>query len=75
MERVTYPSKAVQDELANRFERIVLDIEKDASATAPFKPEAIPVAVVLDANGNELARKVGFVPPDDYAAWLKLVAQ
>lgn len=75
MERVTYPSQVVQDELANRFERVVVDLENDADAAGLFKPEAIPVAVVLDASGKELARKVGFVPPDDYAAWLNSVGQ
>jgi len=61
--------------MAGQFERVVLDLDGDADAAALFKPEAIPVAVILDAAGNELARKVGFVPADDYAVWLNSIRQ
>jgi thioredoxin-like negative regulator of GroEL len=70
MERVTYPSKKVQIELTRRYERVVLDLEEDAETATRFRPEAIPVAVILDASGAEIARRVGFVPPEEYSNWL-----
>jgi hypothetical protein len=70
MERVTYPSDEVQAVLAARYERVHLDLREDAETAALFKPEAIPVAIVLDGNGVELARRAGFVAPAEYAAWL-----
>lgn len=70
MERVTYPSKVVQDVLKAHFVHVVLDVEDDPAASRLLKPEAIPVAVVFDSKGNELRRKVGFVEADTYAKWL-----
>jgi thioredoxin-like negative regulator of GroEL len=74
MERVTYPSQEVQDELARRFERVLLDVVEDADAAKAFAPQAIPVAIILDADGVELARHAGFAAPADHATWLKSVA-
>jgi hypothetical protein len=71
MERVTYPSDEVQGVLKARYERVHLDLREDAETAALFKPEAIPVAIVLDGNGVELARRAGFVEPTEYAAWLE----
>ncbi len=71
---MTYPSREVQDELARRFKRVLLDVVEDAEAAKVFAPQAIPVAIILDADGVELARHTGFAPPAEYANWLKSVA-
>jgi len=70
MERVTYPSETVKNALSRRFEHAVLDVEADAATAKLFAAEAIPVAIVLDAQGMELARLVGFSPPEEFAKWL-----
>lgn len=71
MERVTYPSEVVSNVINEDYVRLVLDVEEDREAAAMFVPDAIPVAVVLDATGREIARKVGFVEPESYANWLE----
>ena len=71
MERVTYPSEAVRVVLDKNYVRLVLDVEADRETTAMFTPDAIPVAVVLNAEGRELGRKVGFVESEPYSQWLK----
>lgn len=70
MERVTYPSDAVRNVLDKSYVRLVLDLEANREVAAMFDPNAIPVAIVLNLDGTELGRKVGFVEPDLYAEWL-----
>lgn len=70
MERVTYPSQVVQEVLKAHFVRVILDVEEDSDVAPLLKPEAIPVAVVFDKDGKELARKVGVAEPESYAKWL-----
>ncbi|MBX3461234.1 MAG: hypothetical protein KF696_14915 [Planctomycetes bacterium] len=53
------------------YVRRLLDLDKDRSSSELFKPEAIPVSIVLDASGREVDRKVGFIAPDEFAAWLR----
>ncbi|MCZ7606295.1 MAG: hypothetical protein M5U25_09520 [Planctomycetota bacterium] len=71
MERVTYPSTVVTSVLNEGYIRQLLDVEDDSELTKLFQPDAIPVAIVLNAEGLELGRKVGFVEPDEYAKWLE----
>lgn len=71
MERVTYPSEVVKGALSHRFEHAVLDVKADAATAKLFAAEAIPVAIVLDARGHELARLAGFSPPEEFAKWLE----
>jgi hypothetical protein len=76
MDRVTYPSPEVQSVLGARYEHVKLDVAADGTeATAPFKPEVIPVAVILDADGLELSRHTGFATPEVYASWLESVPE
>lgn len=70
MERVTYPSDTVRSILDKSYVRLVLDLEADREAAGLFAPDAIPVAVVMNLEGKELGRKIGFVQPDPYAEWL-----
>lgn len=70
MERVTYPSAAVTNVLAEGFIRVVLDVNDDKDALAPLEPRALPEAIVLTAEGKQLGRVAGFVGPEEHAAWL-----
>lgn len=74
MERVTYPNPEVQQLLERFYLRRVLDLELDAQAAEALGVLGIPVAIVADAEGNELARIEGFVEPQDYARQLSDLA-
>jgi hypothetical protein len=71
MERVTFPAEAVQQVLGQHYKRKLLDLKKHEAEAAVVKPEAIPVSIVFDASGREIDRKVGFVPPAEFATWLR----
>lgn len=49
---------------------MVLDVKKDKDALAPFEPQALPEAIVLTAEGEQLGGVTGFVGPEVHAAWL-----
>ncbi|MCZ7605025.1 MAG: hypothetical protein M5U25_02925 [Planctomycetota bacterium] len=74
MERVTYPNPEVQQVLERFYLRKVLDLELDAQAAETLGVPGIPVAIVADAEGNELARIEGFIEPQDYARQLSDLA-
>jgi hypothetical protein len=71
MERVTYPNPEVTRVLERSYLRTVLDLEVDSDAALALRVLGIPVAIVVDADGNELARIEGFVEPQDYARQLR----
>lgn len=71
MERVTYPNREVQQALEQGYLRRVLDLEVDGDAAVALGVLGIPVAIVADAEGTELARIEGFIEPQDYARRLR----
>ncbi len=78
MERETFRDT----EVARRLSEIVavrVDSEGTRSRSGPagaevadrFNVTGYPTLVVLDAEGREVARRTGFVPPGEFAAWLE----
>ncbi len=44
---------------------------RGADLAERFNVMAYPTLVVLDPEGREVSRRTGFLPPDEFAAWLK----
>jgi len=64
MDAVTYPENKVADFIINNL--IPLRIPSDAKPhSADFKITWTPTLIVLDQEGNEHHRTVGFLPPEE----------
>lgn len=58
-------------ELRGKVDVEFIDIAKDAAAADRYEVQAIPVQIYFDAQGNEVARHVGFCPKADIMAQLQ----
>ena len=77
MERETFRDAEVARKLSE-----IVSVRVDSEGTKPrsgpsgadiadrFNVRGYPTLVVLDAAGHEVARARGFMPPDEFAAWL-----
>jgi len=65
----------IVEELAREYTGIIevksIDVDQNKDLAEQFKVEAIPTLVFLDAQGNELSRRVGLYPKDSIVARLK----
>ncbi|MDC1142975.1 hypothetical protein OAU50_07785 [Planctomycetota bacterium] len=53
-----------------RVVRVVLDVNTALEAARLFNPDTVPMCLVLDAEGNEQGRFVGFAAAKEHADWL-----
>ncbi|MCF6228165.1 MAG: hypothetical protein L3J82_05795 [Planctomycetes bacterium] len=67
---MTYPSAEVTTVLEASYIRVIIDTADDNEITSLFSPSAIPVSIVLNADGKEQGRFVGFANAEDHAKWL-----
>jgi thiol-disulfide isomerase/thioredoxin len=72
MDRNVYTNAEVGKEAA-RFVNRKVDAEKGEGRTlaAKYRVTAYPTMVVLDANGNEMAREVGYRPAERFRTFLE----
>lgn len=64
METGTFPDKALADYINDKFIPIKYESGMDAEQFKRFNVMGIPAFVVLDAEGNELSRFIGFQAPE-----------
>jgi thioredoxin:protein disulfide reductase len=77
MERKTFTDASVSRRLAE-IVAVKVDSEetekrsghRGADVADRFHVMAYPTLVVLDSEGREVSRRTGFVPPDEFEAWL-----
>lgn len=72
MDTVTYPHKAVQQELEHWVERKV-DVTEWREVAGLFGVTAVPTAVLVTAKGQTLGRISNFVEPEPFADALSRV--
>lgn len=77
MGTVTYPNAEVAEFISERFVPIKFNIKEPhpdfKEALGRGKVLWAPLLVFLDTRGSELRRYVGFLPPDEFLAELRLV--
>lgn len=77
MGAVTYPDAQVAEFLSNRFVAIKFNVKERhpdfKEALGRGKVLWAPLLVFLDGGGSELRRYVGFLPPHEFLAELRLV--
>ena len=63
----------LQKEYKGKFDVVVIDVWKDASAGRAYRIRVIPTQIFYDANGKELFRHEGFYSKEDILAkWKEL---
>lgn len=77
MGTVTYPNAQVADFVSEHFVAIKFNVKEPhpdfKEALGRGKVLWAPLLVFLDGRGSELRRYVGFLPPDEFLAELRLV--
>ena len=77
MGAVTYPNAQVAEFVSERFTAIKFNVKEPhpdfKEALGRGKVLWAPLLVFLDGRGSELRRYVGFLPPDEFLAELRLV--
>lgn len=74
MDTVTYPDSAVREELT-RWVLLSLDITREREATKLFEVVAVPVAIAVTPDGQELGRIENFVAPAAFRGRLERLRQ
>ena len=71
MDAVTYPSESVVNFIKENLIPLRVD-ESEESFYDEFNAIWTPAQFVLDYNGHEMQKKIGFVDPDDFMAYMML---
>jgi len=71
MDAVTYPDKNVAEFLMNNLIPLRVPYNTEPLAT-DFNLRWTPTLIVLDANGKEHYRMIGFIPPEEFVPYLLL---
>jgi thioredoxin-related protein len=77
----TFPSDVAKKALAKVIPVSVETQKADGSPTENksleqrYRVDGFPTLLILDANGNEVARQPGYLPPERFAAWIEANAK
>lgn len=79
MEAEVFPQPQVKNLLNNRFVFAKADVSDSNSSPGInlgmiYQVEAIPTYLVVDTTGKVIDSKIGYIPADDFTAWLEEVA-
>jgi thioredoxin-related protein len=66
METVTFLRENVQEYIINNFVPLKYNSGNDAEQFRRFDVRMTPTYVVLDAEGNETGRVIGYQAPDEF---------
>jgi len=72
METVTYPEHEVQEFLGEHFTPVRLDVHHAAEAVRRYNQNWTPTFLVLNEEGVEAHRVIGYLPPEEFRAELRL---
>ena len=75
METGTFQTASVQGNVNTYFVPLKFESGKDAEQFMRFSVTATPAYVVLDANGNEIYRTIGYYDTDDFISQLKIARE
>lgn len=70
METGTFPNQDVQKYLREYFIPLKYESGRDADQFSRFGVFAMPSFFILDANGDQVYRMVGYYSPDDFITQL-----
>ena len=60
-------------ELSKQFVRVEVDIseERNLRPGRQYRIDSIPRTIIFTPDGKVIERSIGYIPADEYAAWLK----
>jgi uncharacterized protein YyaL (SSP411 family) len=71
MEEKTYSDVDVSGTIGKSFLAVRVDQDSRPDLASRYKEYGWPATIIFDSNGKELAKRAGFVPPDEMKALLK----
>lgn len=74
MDEITYRDPAVVALLARRYVAVKVDQESRPDLANRYEEYGWPATILLDANGRELAKRSGYIPPKPMASMLQAFA-
>lgn len=72
MDRVTFQDKAVKQALKDRVVAFKIDAEKGEGINfaTKYRISSYPSFLILNAKGEVVERKIGYMPPKQFMKWL-----
>ena len=71
----TFAAECVQEYVQEHFIAIKYESGADSDQFMRFGVEARPAIVVLDADGNEIFRKIGYFEPEEFVGKLEMAVK
>ncbi|MFQ5849507.1 MAG: thioredoxin family protein [Candidatus Binatia bacterium] len=72
MDAVTYPEKEVARFMLEHFVPVRINTDDDPELTKKYRAPWTPTFLILDPDGTEYYREIGYLPPQDMVAHLSL---
>jgi len=69
----TFSDEGVKKLLGEKFVTARIDVDKDKTTSGAYRVAAMPTLMVTDAEGSELTRHTGFIPPKPMKEFLSSV--
>jgi len=73
MENVTFANPAVANLLRENFFLIKVNTDRDRRVADAFQVRGLPSNLFLSADGSEIARRVGYIPPRTFVQVLEAI--
>jgi len=64
MDEVTYTDPQVQEKLTQNYVLVKVDVDNNPDLSSQYQAYSLPTIVILDANGNEIKRIIGYQSPE-----------
>ena len=68
MDEVTYASPQVKEKLTQNYVLLKVDVDKNPEISQKYQAYSLPTIVILDSNGNEINRIIGYQSPEQLLA-------
>jgi hypothetical protein len=72
MDAVTYPQDQVARFINDHFVPVKIHTDDHPELTEKYRVPWTPAFIVLDGDGTEHYREIGYLPPDDFLAHMNL---
>ncbi|BDZ66613.1 thioredoxin family protein [Methanobacterium ferruginis] len=64
MDEGTYTDPQVQEKLTQNYVLVKVDVDNNPDLSSQYQAYSLPTMVILDANGNEINRIIGYQSPE-----------
>ena len=64
MDKNTFTSPEVQEKLSHNYVLVKIDVDKNPEPSSKYQAYSLPTMLILDSNGNEIKRIVGYQSPE-----------